>query len=175
MSEAPENAQPPAQFNPGSNRRTADEDRAWAQLYASVGQAATAEEVVRQLDADAEARRSHLALYLRAKTTLREHRAADARNQRIGASVRTVMRSVAALLTNLVMGPFRLLRSLLSTGSDVVVEMLPPARREPAKIRVSTLTRDPEFAKAAERFTATADGATPIAGQHEESRGAKAA
>ena len=46
MSEAPENAQPPAQFNPGSNRRTADEDRAWAQLYASVGQAATAEEVV---------------------------------------------------------------------------------------------------------------------------------
>jgi len=70
MSEAPENAQPPAQFNPGSNRRTADEDRAWAQLYANVGQAATAEEVVKQLDADAEARRSHLALYLRAKTTL---------------------------------------------------------------------------------------------------------
>ena len=64
MSEAPENAQPPTQLNTGSNRRTADEDRAWAQLYASVGQAATAEEVVKQLDADAEARRSHLALYL---------------------------------------------------------------------------------------------------------------
>ena len=57
----------------------------------------------------------------------------------------------------------------------VAVEMLPPARRDPAKVRVSALTRDPEFAKAAERFTATADGATPIAGQHEESRGAKAA
>jgi hypothetical protein len=53
--------------------------------------------------------------------------------------------------------------------------MLPPARRDPAKARVSTLTRDPEFAKAAERFTATSDGATPIAGQHEESRSAKAA
>ncbi len=168
MSEAPPNAQPPAQFDPGSNRRTADEDRAWAQLYASVGQASTAEEVVKQLDADNEARRSHLALYLRAKTTLRERRIADARNQRIGAFVRSVV-------TIVVVGPFRLLRSLLSTGSDVAVEMLPPARRDPAKARVSTLTRDPEFAKAAERFTATADGATPIAGQHEESRGAKAA
>jgi hypothetical protein len=167
MSEAPENAQPPTQLNTGSNRRTADEDRAWAQLYASVGQAATAEEVVKQLDADAEARRSHLALYLRAKTTLRERRVADVRNQRIGAFARSVVAIV-------VVGPFRLLRSLLSTGSDVAVE-IPPARRDPAKARVSTLTRDPEFAKAAERFTATADGATPIAGQHEESRGAKAA
>ena len=172
MSEAPESAQPPAQFNPGSNRRTADEDRAWAQLYASVGQAATAEEVVKQLDADAEARRSHLALYLRAKTTLRERRVADTRNQRIAAFVRTFARSVVAIV---VVGPFRLLRSLLSTGSDVAVEMLPPARRDPAMARVSTFTRDPEFAKAAERFTATADGAPPIAGQHEESRGAKAA
>jgi hypothetical protein len=129
---------------------------------------ATAEEVVKQLDADAEARRSHLALYLRAKTTLRERQVADARNQRIGAFVRSVV-------TIVVVGPFRLLRSLLSIGSDVAVEMLPPARRDPAKARVSTLTRDPEFAKAAERFTATSDGATPIAGQHEESRGAKAA
>ena len=168
MSEAPENAQPPAQFNPGSNRRTADEDRAWAQLYASVGQAATAEEVVKQLDADAEARRSHLALYLRAKTTLRERRVADVRNQRIGAFARSVVAIV-------VVGPFRLLRSLLSTGSDVAVEMLPRVRRDPAKVRVNALTRDPEFAKAAVRFAATPDGATPIAGQHEESRGAKAA
>ena len=168
MSEAPENAQPPAQFNPGSNRRTADEDRAWAQLYASVGQAPTAEEVVKQLDADAEARRSHLALYLRAKTTLRERRVADVRNQRIGAFVRSTV-------TLLVIGPFRLLRSVLSSSTHAAVEVLPPVRRDPAKGRVSTLTRDPEFAKAAERFTATADGATPIAGQHEESRGAKAA
>jgi len=171
MSEVPENAQPPAQFNPGSNRRTADEDRAWAQLYASVGQAATAEEVVRQLDVDAEARRCHLALYLRAKTTLRERRVADARNQRIASLVMTLARSVVAI----VVGPFRVLRSLLSTGTDVAVETIAPARKDPAKVRVTALTRDPEFARAAERFTATADGTTPIAGQHEESRGAKAA
>jgi len=175
MSEAPENAQPPAQFNPGSNRRTADEDRAWAQLYASVGQAATAEEVVKQLDADAEARRSHLALYLRAKTTLRERRIADARSQRIASLVRTFVRSASTILADLVTSPFRLLRSLLSTGSGVAVEMLPAARRDPAKVRVSALTRDPEFAKAAERFAASADTVAPTAGQHEESRGAKAA
>lgn len=175
MSETPENAQPLAQFDPRSTRRTAEEDRAWAQLYASVGQASTAEEVVKQLDADAEARRSHLALYLRAKTTLRERRIADARSQRIASSVRTFARSVAAIV---VAGPLhllRLLRSLLSTGSDVAVETIAPTRRDRAKARVSNLTRDPEFAKAAERFTATADGATPIAGQHEASRDAKAA
>ena len=86
--------------------------------------------MVKQLDADAEARRSHLALYLRAKTTLRELRVADARNQRIGAFMRSVV-------TIVVVGPFRLLRSLLSTGSDVAVEMLPRARRDPAKARVS--------------------------------------
>ena len=168
MSEAVQNTQPPSQFNPKPNRRTAEEDRAWAQLYASVGQAATAEEVVNQLDADAEARRSHLALYLRAKTTLRERRIADARNQRIGAFVRSVV-------TIVVVGPFRVLRSLMSTGSDVAVEMLPPARRDPAKVRVRSLTSDPEFARAAERFAASADGVAPTAGQHEESRGAKAA
>ena len=175
MSEAPETALPTAHCNPGSNRRAAEEDRAWAQLYASVAQACTAEEVVKQLDTDIEAKHSHLALYVRAKTTLRERRVADTRNQRIAAFVRTFARSVVAIV---VVGPLhmlRLLRSLLSTSSDVAVEMLPPARRDPAKVRVSALTRDPEFAKAAERFRATADGATPIVGQNEESRGAKAA
>jgi hypothetical protein len=168
MSDALENTQPPSQFNPKPNRRTAEEDRAWAQLYASVGQAATAEEVVKQLDADVPARHCHLALYLRARTTLRERKAIEARNQRIGAFVRSVV-------AFLVIGPFGLLRSMLSSGSDVAVEMLPPARRDPAKVRVRSLTSDPEFARAAERFAASADGVAPTAEQQEESRGAKAA
>ena len=107
-------------------------------------------------------------LWMRGLENLRERRVADARNQRIGAFVRSVV-------TIVVVGPFRLLRSLLSTGSDVAVEIFPPSRRDPAKVRDNALTRDPEFAKAAERFRATADGAIPIAGQHEESRSAKAA
>lgn len=124
--------------------------------------------MVKQLDADAPARHCHLALYLRARTTLRERKVIEARNQRIGAFVRSVV-------AFLVIGPFRLLRSMLSSGSDVAVEMLPPARRDPAKVRVRSLTSDPEFARAAERFAASADGVAPTAGQHEESRGAKAA
>jgi hypothetical protein len=99
---------------------------------------------------------------------LRERKAAEVRNQRIGAFVRSAV-------TLLVIGPLSLLRSLLSSGTDVAVEMLPPARRDPAKVRVSALTRDPEFARAAERFAASADGTAPAAGQLDESRGAKAA
>ena len=137
MSEAPQNAQPPSQFNPGSNRSTAEEDRAWALLYASVGQACTAKEVVKQLDADAEARHSHLALYLRAKTTLRERSIAEARNQRIGAFVRSAVAIV-------VVGPFRLLRSLLSTGGDVAVDAFPGMQesREGSRQR-----RDPRLSR----------------------------
>jgi hypothetical protein len=126
------------------------------------------DKTVKQLDADAQARHNHLALYLRARTTLRERKVTEARNQRIGAFVRSVV-------TLLVVGPFRLLRSVLSSSTDVAVEMLPPARRGPAKVRVNALTRDPEFARAAERFAASADGVAPTAGQHEESRGAQAA
>jgi hypothetical protein len=168
MSQVLDNAQPPAQLNPKPNRRSAEEDRAWAQLYASVGQSSTAEEVVKQLDADAHARHDHLALYLRAKTTLRERKVAEARHQRIGAFVR----SVAAFL---VIGPFRLLRSLLSSGTDVAVEMLPPVRRDLAKGRVNALTKDPEFARAVERFTASGVNTAAATGANEASRGAKAA
>jgi hypothetical protein len=160
--------QQPAPCHPRPNRRSVEEDRAWAQLYASVGQASTAEEVVRQLDADAQARHDHLALYLRAKTTLRERKVIEARHQRIGAFVRSVV-------TLVVIGPMRLLRSLLSSGGEVAVEMLPPTRRDPAKARVRSMTGDPEFTRAAERFAASADGAAPPAGQPEASRGAKAA
>ena len=168
MSEAPEHAQQPWPLDPEQSRRTVEEDRAWAQLYASVGQAATAEDVVRQLDADAEAKRKHLALYLRARTTLREQRAAEARNQRIGAFVRSTV-------TLLVIGPFRLLRSVLSSSTHAAVEMLPPVRRDPAKGRVRSLTRDPEFAQAAQRFTASVEATAPAAEQNEESRRAKTA
>lgn len=168
MSETPANGHSPAPLNPKPNRRSVEEDRAWAQLYASVGQAATAEEVVRQLDADIQARHDHVALYLRAKTTLRERKVIEARHQRIAAFVR----SVVALV---VIGPLRLLRSLLSFVRQVALEMLPPARRDPAKVRVRSLTGDPEFTRAAERFAASAEGAAQTAAQPEASRGAKAA
>jgi len=168
MSEAPQYQQPPRQVNPKPSRRFAEEDRAWALLYEDIGQASTAEEVVNVLNADTQAKHSHLALYLRAKTTLRKQKAVDARNQRIGAFVRLVV-------TTLVIGPVRLLRSMLSNSADVAVEMLPPARREPAKARVGDLTKDPQFAKANERFSAGADSHVASHATAEGSRGVKAA
>jgi len=164
MSEAPQYQQHPRQINPKPSRRFAEEDRAWALLYEDIGQASTAEEVVKQLDADTQAKHSHLALFLRAKTTLRKQKAVDARNQRVGAFLRLVV-------TTLLIGPVRLLRSMLSNSADVAVEMLPPARREPAKARVGDLTKDPQFAKANERFSAGADSTRPATAQQEESRG----
>ena len=164
MPEAFDVALPSRQFGTQVNRLAVEEDRAWALLYASVGRAFTAEEVVKQLDADAQARQSHLALYLRARTTLREQQAAEALNQRIGAFVQSVVRSVLrsvvrpiarSALTLLVIGPFRLLRSMLSFGVGVAAQTLPSARTGPAKGRVSTFKADPEFAKPAVRFTAS--------------------
>ena len=160
MSEAFDIALPSRQFGTQLNRLAVEEDRAWALLYASVGRAFTAEEVVKQLDTDAQARQSHLALYLRARTTLREQQAAEARNQRIGAFVQSVVRSVVrpiarSALTLLVIWPLRLLRSMLSFGVGVAAQTLPSARTGPAKGRVSAFKTEPEFAKPAVRFTAS--------------------
>lgn len=69
-------------------RRSAEEDRAWHHLYRSAGDPAVATEVVQHLDLDTEAKRVHLALYLRCKEALRKQKARQARNQRIGRFVR---------------------------------------------------------------------------------------
>src|SRR5436309_111251 len=81
MSEEVSQEQPPRPIAHLVSRRSVEEDRAWAQLYAAIHQPSAAEEVVKQLDADAQSKRNHLALYIRAKTTLREHKVIEARNQ----------------------------------------------------------------------------------------------
>ena len=163
MSEAIDNERPPRPIHSAPNRRSAEEDRAWAQLYAAIRHASAAEEVVKQLDADPQSKRNHLALYIRAKATLREQKAVDVRNQRIGSFVRRA-------LTVLVAAPIRLLRNVLSTSTGVAVEMLPPVRREPARVRTAALKNDPDFASAKDRFGSSAEGAVPAAGDVEESR-----
>lgn len=176
MSEAPvhelhhQPAQPERTPYVPPSRRFADEDRAWSQLYAAVlqGQPSTAEEVIKALDADPKAKQLRLALYTHAKTSLRKQKASEARQQRIASFLRTV-------LTFVVLGPIRLLRSVLSNGAHVAVEMLPPVRREPATVRTSALKRDPDFAQAQTRFGSGSDGAQSAAPAAEESRSAKAA
>jgi hypothetical protein len=126
---------------PRYGRRNAEEDRAWTHLYRRAGEQAVAAEVVQHLDSDAEAKRSHLALYLRCKETLRKQKATQARNQRIGGFVRQMM-------AILVIGPFRALGVFLRFGGGVALEMLPRTRREPAATRMQQLKDDPKFAQA---------------------------
>jgi len=66
-----------------------EEERAWVSFYKRVGNdLALATEVLAQLDSAPDMKRSHLALYLCCKESLRTHKARQARNKRIGIFVR---------------------------------------------------------------------------------------
>ena len=147
------------------DRRSREEDQAWAYLYASIHEPSTAEEVVRNLDGDVYAKRNHLALYIRAKKTLRKQKASDARNERIGRFLRQIVAAV-------VFGPFRLLRLVACASGNAAVELLPPVGREPARTRTGVLRSDPAFARARREFAGAASSG-PATG--EDSRDVKAA
>jgi hypothetical protein len=118
--------------------RSVEEDRAWAGLYAAINQPSTAEEVVKHLDADQQSKRHHLALYIRAKTTLRERRLKVARAQRLAALIRM---AVAVL----VVAPVRLVAEEYVLIRDALLADLPAARWEPAAARARSLRSDPAF------------------------------
>jgi hypothetical protein len=115
-----------------------EEERAWVTFYRRVGHDVTiATEVLSQLEADPEMKRTHLALYLCCKESLRSHKARQVRNKRIGKFVRW-------LCSGLFAAPARLLRR----GGDMALECLPETAKEPAAPQVRRLTREPEFARA---------------------------
>ncbi|MDL2338878.1 MAG: hypothetical protein QFE16_13640 [Pseudomonadota bacterium] len=119
-----------------------EEERAWVTFYRRVGHDVTiAAEVLTQLEADPEMKRTHLALYLCCKESLRSHKARQARNKRIGQFVRW-------LCNGLFTAPARLLRR----GGDMALECLPETAKEPAAPQVRRLTREPEFARAQASF-----------------------
>ena len=119
-----------------------EEERAWVTFYRRVGHDVTiAAEVLTQLEADPEMKRTHLALYLCCKESLRSHKARQARNKRIGQFVRW-------LCSGLFTAPARLLRR----GGDMALECLPETAKEPAAPQVRRLTREPEFARAQASF-----------------------
>ena len=121
--------------------RNVEEDRAWFHLYRRAGEHAVAAEVVQHLDSDVEAKRTHLALYLRCRETLRKQKVSQARRQRIGSFVRQMM-GLAFI------GPFRVLDVISRYCGGVALEMLPEKRREPAVTRMHQLKDDPKFAQA---------------------------
>ena len=123
-----------------------EEERAWVGFYKRVGRdPAIAAEVMAQLEADVDMKRTHLALYLCCKESLRVHKARQARNKRIGHFVRGLGH---ALLVRPMLG----LRTRLRHGGDIALECLPDTRKEPALQQVRRLGRDAEFAAAQAAF-----------------------
>ena len=87
-----------------------------------------------------------------AQAFVREQKVSEARNQRVGAFVRTV-------LTFVVMGPLRFVANAYVAIRDVAVASMPPAQKEPAAARARGLKNDPEFASSTDLFSSGA--ATP--------------
>ena len=139
-------------------RRTSietEEERAWVGFYRRVGRdPAIATEVMAQLESDPEMKRTHLALYLCCKESLRRHKARQARHQRIGQFVRR-------LCYGLFVQPWRSLQTGLRHGRDVAVECLPEVTKEPAVAQVRRLAGDAEFATAHAVFEQQAAGPAP--------------
>ena len=68
-----------------------EEERLWVGFYRRVGNPAIAAEVIRHLDADADQKRTHPALYLRCKESLRRKKARQARTKRIRSFMRRML------------------------------------------------------------------------------------
>lgn len=138
-------------------RRTSvatEEERAWISFYQRVGHdAALAAEVLAQLDADAEMKRQHLALYLSCRESLRSSAAREARNARIGGFVRKLLHRVFVAMP-------RALGIKLKRGGDIAVACLPETGAEPALAQVRRLASDREFEGALGAFDATGQAAS---------------
>ena len=131
-----------------------EEERAWAGFYQRVSNPDIAVEILRQLDSDAELKRQHLALYLCCKESLRAHKARQARNVRIGQFTRW-------LLHALLVAPVRTVQHWIRSGSDIAVECLPEARKEPAARQVRQIIQDAEFAQEQTAFNAKPQSPAP--------------
>ena len=149
-----------------------EEERAWVGFYRRVGRdPAIATEVVGQLESDPEMKRTHLALYLCCKESLRRHKARQARHQRIGQFVRWLCHGV-------LVQPWRSLQAGLRHGRDVAVECLPEVAKEPAVAQVHRLAGEAEFATAHAAFeqqaTSPAADTAAASAETQSSSGTKA-
>ena len=101
-----------------------EEERVWVGFYRRVGNPAIAAEVIQHLDADADQKRTHPALYLRCKESLRRKKARQARTKRIRSFMRRIL---GGLLRHSESNP----RPQLRHSARIVVEGLSESMREP--------------------------------------------
>ena len=102
-----------------------EEERLWVGFYRRVANPAIAAEVIQHLDGDADQKRTHPALYLRCKESLRKKKARQARTKRIR---RWFMRRI---LGGLLRDPERRTRGQLRHNARIVVDGLPESMRAP--------------------------------------------
>ncbi len=116
-----------------------EEERLWVGFYRRVGNPAIAAEVIQHLDADADQKRTHPALYLRCKESLRRKKARQARTKRIRRFMRRIL---GALLRRPESNPHPQLRH----NARIVVEALSDSMREPAQHAVKPRPQTAELA-----------------------------
>jgi hypothetical protein len=107
-----------------------EEERLWVGFYRRVDNPAFAAEVIQHLDADADQKRTHPAVYLCCKESLRRKKARQARTKRI----RSFMRRV---LGGLLPHSESNLRPQRRHGARIVIEGLSESMREPEQLNAS--------------------------------------
>lgn len=135
------------------------EEKAWISFYRRAGNPDIAAEVMQQLESDPDLKRTHLALYLCCKESLRKDKARQARNKRIAQGIRGLLHAVFV-------APVSALVRLVHHGADIAVECLPEVAKEPAARRLHKLAIKSEFVQAQSAF---GDAAVPAARQPEAS------
>jgi hypothetical protein len=127
-----------------------EEEKVWVSFYRRVLDPSIAVEVLSQLESDPELKRTHLALYLRCKESLRSQKIRNARNKRIGQFVRMLCNAVFVV-------PVITIWNLLRHGGNVALECMPEVAKEPATPRVGKLSKNAEVSQEKRKFAVPAD------------------
>src|ERR1700687_3859037 len=118
-----------------------EEERLWVGFYRRVANPAIAAEVIQHLDGDPDQKRTHPALYLRCKESLRKRKSRQARTKRI----RSFMRRI---LGGLLRHPESNRRAHPRHSAGIVVEGLSESMREPAQQAMKSRPQTAELAAA---------------------------
>ena len=118
-----------------------EEERVWIGFYRRVGNPAIAAEVIQHLDADADQKRTHPALYLRCKESLRRKKTRQARAKRIRSVVRRILGALMRHSESNLPPPLR-------PSARSVVGDLSESKREPAQHAVKSRPQSAELAPA---------------------------
>ena len=115
-----------------------EEERLWVGFYRRVANPAIAAEVIQHLDGDADQKRTHPALYLRCKESLRKKKARQARAKRI----RNFMRRI---LGGLLRGPTSNTRAQMRRSAGIVVKGVPKTAELAAALPNSSHSSEPHL------------------------------